>query len=115
MTLLAWPGLLLLSAAAALAALAVFQPGARKCDVGTLLIWRRVAAVLPARRRRRGPDLLLWLLLGAAIAGAIGAARPALRQPHARPKVVVYVESSGPHSAKDDPELKESCHVRWSS
>ncbi|MCB9933310.1 MAG: hypothetical protein H6841_07810 [Planctomycetes bacterium] len=97
MSLLAWPALLLLTAAAVLVALAAWSRGAKQREVGTLLIWRRVAQQVTApQRKRREFDPLFWLLLAAVAVGSIAASRPAWFRaaPHAR--VAVFLESTGP-------------------
>lgn len=93
MNLLAWPALALLASAAVLVLLAAWRTGPRQRDVGTLMIWRRVAEKSPSRKqRRRRLDWLLWLLLAVVGVSAIGAARPAWFLPGERPVVAVYVE-----------------------
>lgn len=97
MTLLAWPALLMLLTGVALVVLATWSVGSRRRDVGTLLIWKRVAArQATSVERRRSYDLLLWLSLAAVLVGALAAARPALMQPEALPRVAVYIEPTGP-------------------
>src|SRR5690606_17077958 len=96
-TLLAWPALLMLLTGVALVVLATWSVGSRRRDVGTLLIWKRVAArQATSVERRRSYDLLLWLSLAAVLVGALAAARPALIQPEALPRVAVYIEPTGP-------------------
>ena len=60
MNLLAAPALILLAAAAVLVALATMRRGPKRRDVGTLLIWQRIAEQAQAQKRsRRNFD---WLL-----------------------------------------------------
>lgn len=97
MSLLAWPALLLLTAAAVLVVLAAWSRGAKQRDVGTLLIWRRVAAQVTApQRKRREFDPLFWLLLAAVALGSVAAARPAWFTAAPQARVAVFLESTGP-------------------
>lgn len=97
MRLLAWPALLLLTAAAVLVALAAWSRGAKQREVGTLLIWRRVAQQVTApRRKRREFDPLFWLLLAAVAVGSLAASRPAWFTAAPQARVAVYLESTGP-------------------
>ena len=97
MSLLAWPALLLLTAAAVLVALAAWSRGAKQRDVGTLLIWRRVAQQVTApQRKRREFDPLFWLLLAAVAVGSIAASRPAWFTAAPQARVAVFLESTGP-------------------
>ncbi|MCA8913887.1 MAG: hypothetical protein KDB90_00645 [Planctomycetes bacterium] len=103
MTLLAWPAMLLLSAAAILIALAAWRQGPKHREVGTLLIWRRVADQHVARQeRRRSFDLLLWTLLAGVIVGGIAATRPAWMVHAGVMRVAVYVEPTGPGNQQLD-------------
>ncbi|MCA8911427.1 MAG: BatA domain-containing protein [Planctomycetes bacterium] len=107
MNLLAAPALILLAAAAVLVALATMRRGPKRRDVGTLLIWQRIAEQAQAQKRsRRNFDWLLWLLLGALIAGGIGAARPAWLKPSAQPRVAVFIERLQPGA--DEPGLEDA-------
>ncbi|MCB9895072.1 MAG: hypothetical protein H6839_11530 [Planctomycetes bacterium] len=97
MTLLAWPAILMLSTAAILIALAAWRQGPKQREVGTLLIWRRVAQQHQAtQQRRRNFDLLLWLLLAGVVVGAIAATRPAWLHTQDHSRVAVFVEPTGP-------------------
>ena len=97
MSLLELPALLLLVAAVVLIALAAFRPGPKRRDVGTLLIWRRVAAQGVKRsERRREFDPLLWLLLAATVLAAFAAARPAWMTPEPAPRIAVFIERLEP-------------------
>lgn len=97
MSLLAWPALLLLTAAAVLVALAAWSRGAKQREVGTLLIWRRVAQQVTApQRKRREFDPLFWLLLAAVALGSVAAARPAWFTAAPQARVAVFLESTGP-------------------
>lgn len=109
MSLLQPLALLLLAALGVLGWLAFLQRGAIRQDVGTLFIWRRVAALPQARRRKPRVDALLWLVGGALLVAAVGAARPVQALEFA-PEVVVavYIERlSAPHSATE-PLLAEA-------
>lgn len=93
MNLQAWPALILLLSAAVLVMLAAWRTGPRRREVGTLMIWRRVAGQPEARKqRRRDLDWLFWLLLAVVGVSAVGAARPAWLKPPDRPVVGVFVE-----------------------
>jgi hypothetical protein len=97
MSLLAWPALFLLAAAAVLVALAAWSRGAKQREVGTLLIWRRVAQQATApQRKRREYDPLFWLLLAAVAVGSVAAARPAWFTVAPQARVAVFLESTGP-------------------
>ncbi len=96
MTLLSLPALLLLAALGVLLWLALQRREPARLEVGTLLLWRRVAqksSSAPRSRRRLEP--LLWLLLVAAAMGALGAARPAMLQAARTPRVAVFIERAG--------------------
>lgn len=96
MNLLAWPALLLLLAVPILVLLALRSPRPRELVVGSLLLWQRVRAVAPPpTTKRRKLEPLLWLLLAAALAGALGAARPTLTQAQPREQVAVFIEALG--------------------
>jgi hypothetical protein len=96
MSLLAWPALLLLLAVPILVLLTLRSPRPREIAVGSLLLWQRVRGVVPPPiTRRRKFEPLLWLLLAAALAGAFGAARPALAQTQPRERVAVFIEALG--------------------
>ena len=103
MTLLAWPALLLLLAAGVLIALATLGSGPRQRDVGTLMIWKRVAAKRDStRQRRRKYDLLLWLCLSAVLLGSLAAARPGLARTETEASIAVFVEPTGPSGRQHD-------------
>jgi hypothetical protein len=106
MSLLAAPALLLLLGVAVLVAMATFSRGAKPREVGTLLIWRRVAALAQTRRERtRRLDPLFWLLLAALTLAATAAARPALTSAQPAPRVAVFIERLEPEGA--EPGLEE--------
>lgn len=92
MTWLELPALGLLLSLAVLAWLVFMQRGARRVEVGTLFIWRKVAARPDARKRQARMEPLLWLCAGALAFGALAAARPALAQPDGAFIVAVYME-----------------------
>lgn len=97
MSLLAPLSLLLLVATGLIVLLAAWRTGPKRRDVGTLLIWQRVAATIqPQTQRRWSADLLLWLLLIGVVLGAFGAARPAWLTGSERVTVAVYIERLQP-------------------
>lgn len=97
--------LLLMAALPLLLWLALRRARPQSLDVGTLMLWRAVALAVPApTRRSRRLDLLLWLLLAAALLGALGAAGPALVGQAPVPVIAVYVERLGTGEA--EPELE---------
>ncbi|MCL4730935.1 MAG: BatA domain-containing protein, partial [Planctomycetes bacterium] len=96
MTLLSPLGLLLLLALPVLVWLALRAQRPRTLVVGTLLIWRRVAAVVPPQREKsRRLDLLLYVLLAACALAALGAARPAPGGADGPAGLAIFVESLG--------------------
>lgn len=102
MTLLAWPALLLLASAGVLLALATLGAGPRRRDVGTLMIWKRVAEKRAAsRQRKHSYDLLLWLSISAVLVGALAAARPGLLRAEDTPRIAVFIEANGPGNAQE--------------
>jgi len=102
MNLLAPIGLLLLAALPVLVWLAMRASRPRVVEVGTLLIWRRVAkAAAASTQTRRRRDPLLYVLLAACALGAFGAARPAKVESAPTPVLAVYIERLG----SDEPEL----------
>lgn len=106
MNLLTPAGLVLLAALPVLLWLALRPQRSRTLEVGTLLIWRRVAAVASAASRKsRRLDLLLWLALAASAVGALGAARPASVTTAPAPLVAVYVERLA--ASEDEPGLRQ--------
>lgn len=103
MTLLAWPALLLLIAGGVLFALATLGAGPRKREVGTLMIWQRVAAKRAAtQQRRRSYDLLLWLSVSAVLLGSLAAARPGLLRSEDAARIAVFVEATGANGRQLD-------------
>ena len=92
--------LVLFAALPVLLWLALRRQQPRSMQVGTLFLWRRVAAAAAnATQKKRRAEPLLWLLLAACTLGAIGAARPALTPTIATPELAVYIErlaASGP-------------------
>ena len=103
MTILAWPALLLLITGGVLLILATMGSGPRHRDVGTLLIWKRVAEKrTTSNQRRRTYDLLLWLSLSAVLLGALAAARPGLTRAQPKPRIAVFVEATGGGGAQLD-------------
>jgi hypothetical protein len=78
---LIWPlSLVGLIAAAAVAAWALIRPGRQEAIVGSLSVWRKALASLDrsARRSSRRVSAAWLLLLGGAVAGILGLARPVL-------------------------------------
>jgi hypothetical protein len=97
MSLFAPAALLMLAAVAVLLALALARKAPRTLDVGTLMIWQRVSQqARPTRSKRRSLEPLLWLLVGAALLAALGAARPAFTHAATAPRVAVYIERLDP-------------------
>ena len=78
MNWLEMPALGLLASLAVLAWLVFMQRGAKRVAVGTLFIWRRVAARPDAKKRRAQLEVVLWLAAGALLLAALASARPAL-------------------------------------
>ena len=102
MTWLELPAFGLLLSLALLAWLVFMQRGARRAEVGTLFIWRKVAARPDARKRRARIEPLMWLCAGALALAAIGAARPALVQAQGGVTVAVYIERVAAEGAEPD-------------
>lgn len=106
MTWLELPALGLMLSLAVLAWLVFMQRGARRVEVGTLFIWRKVAARPDARKRRARIEPLMWLCAGALALAALGAARPALIVAQGGAKVAVYIERLAAEGAEPDaPEV----------
>lgn len=106
MSLLAPLALFLLLATVVIVLLAALRSGPKRRDVGTLLIWERVAAVAQPRTQRRwSADLLLWLLLIGVALGAFGAARPAWITSGGQTSVAVFIERLQPGPA--EPQLQD--------
>jgi hypothetical protein len=102
-SLLAWPWLMLSAAAAVLLWLAWRARNPRRRDVGTLWLWQQVATrQAEAARRTRRLDVLFYACLAAVLAGALGAARPALRGAIEPAPVAVFIERAGPPGAEPD-------------
>lgn len=96
MSFLAAPALILLIALPVLLWLAPMRREPSRLEVGTLMIWRRVASLRPqSSRRRRRFDLLLWIVLAAALLGALGAARPAILAQTPTARAAVFIERLG--------------------
>lgn len=107
MSFLALPALLLLAAAPVLLWLALQRREPRQLQVGTLLLWRRVAhAAQSATRSRRRLELLFWSALAAAVLGALGAARPAVHAAAGDVRVAVFIERLG--AGGHEPELADA-------
>jgi len=102
MTWLELPALGLLLSLAVLAWLVFMQRGSTRVEVGTLFIWRKVAARPDARKRRARIEPLLWLCAGALAFGALAGARPALAQPDGSVIVAVYMERLAAEGAEPD-------------
>ncbi|MCC6574110.1 MAG: BatA domain-containing protein [Planctomycetes bacterium] len=106
MTFLNPPALALLAALPILALLAWLARGARRREVGTLFLWRRVAQNISADARKLRLEPLLLLLAGALAFGAFAAAQPAVSTARGGPmRVAVFVEALMPGG--DDPDLGE--------
>jgi len=105
MTLLTPLALLLLMALPVLLWLAFRPARAQVIDVGTLMLWRLVAAAVPATARKtRRLELLLWVLAAAVLLATMGAAGPAQASAPPVPVVAVYVERLG--TSGPEPELE---------
>ncbi|MBP9892219.1 MAG: hypothetical protein KBG84_09975 [Planctomycetes bacterium] len=102
MTWLELPALGLMLSLAVLAWLVFMQRGARRIEVGTLFIWRKVVARADARKRQARMEPLIWLCAGALAVAAIGAARPAVVQAQGGFTVAVYVERLAAEGAEPD-------------
>ena len=103
MTLLAWPAVFLLLTAGVLTALASWRQRPVRREVGTLLIWQRVAqAHTSAKQRRRSVDYLYWILLLSVVVGAFAATRPALVKAESQSRVAVFIEATGPDGEQAD-------------
>lgn len=92
MSLLEPWALALLLSLAVLAWLVFMQRGSRRVEVGTLFIWRKVAARPDARRRKARVEPLFWLCAGALVVAAVSAARPALIRADGAASVAVFIE-----------------------
>ncbi|MBK8208128.1 MAG: BatA domain-containing protein [Planctomycetes bacterium] len=107
MSFLALPALLLLAAVPLLLWLALQRREPKQLEVGTLLLWRRVAlAAQSATRSRRRLELLFWSALAAAVLGALGASRPAVQAAAGDVRVAVFIERLG--AGVHEPELAEA-------
>jgi hypothetical protein len=105
-SLLAWPWLLLALAAIVLLWLAWRAKRPARLEVGTLWLWRQVAAQQSeSARRTRQLDLLFYSCLTALLLGALAAARPAMPGAAQPPVVAVFIERAGPPG--DEPGLPE--------
>jgi hypothetical protein len=110
MTFLVLPAFVLLLAVPLLLWLALRRREPARLEVGTLMIWRRVAARrAESSRHRRRLEPLLWLLLAAVVIGALGAARPALQAAAPAPRVAVFIERFG--AGAREPALAETLQV----
>ncbi len=107
MSFLALPALLLFAAVPVLLFLALQRREPRQLEVGTLMLWRRVAlAAQSAPRSRRRLELLFWTALTAAVLGALGASRPAVQAAAGDERVAVFMERLG--AGGHEPELTEA-------
>jgi hypothetical protein len=95
------PALGLLAALIVLALLVFLQRGAKKLRVGTLFIWRRVAATQDARKRKARLEPVLWLCAAALVVAALASARPALAQAGRGPVVAVFIERLAPGTGSE--------------
>lgn len=106
MSLLVPMALVLLAAVPLLLWLAMRARQPRAVEVGTLMLWLRVAnAAAVAQRRSRRLDVLALLAAAACLLAALGAAGPALSLAAPALTVGVYIECLAPGG--DEPGLEE--------